>query len=97
MVCDVCDEVFSLELNTTSEENAIVQCKKCGVRVHQCCYGVDSYSTEWLCNFCEKNDTQQQKRCILCPNREGALKRTTCKKWVHQTLLSRTLKQRWNQ
>lgn len=82
MVCDVCDKVFAADMNTTNDENSIVECVQCKVRVHQFCYGVENCSTSWLCNFCEENSsTQQTKKCVLCPNTEGALKKTTCKNW----------------
>lgn len=83
MVCDVCINVFSFDLDTTSDENAIVQCVQCHVNVHQFCYGVVEYSDNWLCNFCEKNDAGKEKICELCPNKMGAVKPTICKKWVH--------------
>lgn len=73
MVCDVCENVFLLDLNTTSNENSIVTCSKCNVKVHQLCYGVAEYAAEWLCDICKKSD---EKACVLCPN-------TTGTDWVH--------------
>lgn len=83
MVCDVCENVFVLDMNSTSEENSILECLQCKINVHQLCYGVEKYSASWLCDFCDLNNENQIKKCELCPSTMGALKPTTTDKWVH--------------
>lgn len=83
MVCDICVNVFLVDPDSTSDENNIVECTQCEIKVHQCCYGVEEFSSTWLCDFCIVQDANQEKICELCPKRDGALKRTTSGKWVH--------------
>jgi hypothetical protein len=83
MVCDVCTNVFVLDLNSTTDDNSIVECTQCKIKVHQLCYGVQSFSDNWLCDFCIVNSADQEKKCELCPTTGGAMKPTTSKKWVH--------------
>lgn len=83
MVCDLCSNVESADLNATHSANQILTCENCGLRVHQYCYGILAYTDEWTCSFCESGEDQESKRCVLCPSTNGAFKRTTDKKWVH--------------
>lgn len=83
MVCDVCENVFVLDPNSTTADNSIVECKKCKIKVHQLCYGVVKYSNNWLCSFCKANDEEDARKCELCPMTTGPLKKTTNNKYVH--------------
>lgn len=83
MVCDVCENVFVVDPNSTSAENSILECKQCKIKVHQLCYGVVNYSNNWLCSFCKTNIDVDARKCELCPMTAGALKKTTNNKFVH--------------
>lgn len=83
MVCDVCVNVFLVDPNSTSDENNILECIQCNVKVHQMCYGVELFSSNWLCDFCSTNDDKVVMICELCPKLGGPLKQTTSEKWVH--------------
>lgn len=83
MVCDVCEKVFLVDPNSTSDENNVLQCIQCNIKVHQLCYGVEIFSSSWLCDFCKINENTQEKKCELCPITGGVLKATTSEKWVH--------------
>lgn len=83
MVCDVCENVFVLDPNSTSPENSILECTRCKIKVHQLCYGVVKYSKKWLCSFCKVTDPEEEKTCALCPSTTGPLKKTTDNEFVH--------------
>lgn len=83
MVCDVCANVFLVDPNSTSDDNNVLECIQCKTRVHQLCYGVDNFTTNWLCDFCSIHGAEIEKKCELCPKPDGALKQTTSDKWVH--------------
>ncbi|OWF51045.1 uncharacterized protein F54F2.2-like isoform X2 [Mizuhopecten yessoensis] len=79
-------------------ENPLVYCDGtgCNVAVHQACYGIVHVPTgPWFCRKCEsqertarvgsnRNSTPEPSRCELCPQKDGALKRTdTGVSWCH--------------
>ncbi|TKR61522.1 hypothetical protein L596_028622 [Steinernema carpocapsae] len=86
-VCTLC-----LNLKHKSEE--VIQCDKCGIAVHEACYGpfdfhdddasqTSSTSTEpWFCEPCLYG-LMEPPHCALCPNRFGAFKRAEGGNWVH--------------
>lgn len=65
-------------------ENPLVYCDglSCTVAVHQACYGIVAVPTgPWFCRKCECEESTA--RCVLCPWKDGALKRTDEKQWAH--------------
>ncbi|XP_038076887.1 protein AF-10-like [Patiria miniata] len=67
-------------------ENPLVYCdgQVCNVAVHQACYGIVTVPTgPWYCRKCESQERAARVRCELCPQREGALKRTDNGGWAH--------------
>ncbi|XP_022079953.1 protein AF-10-like isoform X2 [Acanthaster planci] len=67
-------------------ENPLVYCdgQVCNVAVHQACYGIVTVPTgPWYCRKCESQERSARVRCELCPQREGALKRTDSGNWAH--------------
>lgn len=65
-----------------TSENRIFYCAECEINVHVLCYGIDEESTDlWWCSPCVSNEYQPS--CELCMKRGGALKKTSCAKWVH--------------
>lgn len=84
MVCSVCEGTDLVDKNATSDENTLVSCKQCGVVVHENCYGIPVLDElNWNCSFCASGEDETKKKCELCPNKDGALKRRTKGKWVH--------------
>lgn len=75
MACTVCDW-------NPSKQNKIVKCSKCSVTVHQKCYGLRLRDTKFICDVCIPGEINE-KQCVLCPATDGALKKTTNKKFVH--------------
>lgn len=85
MACAVCSQVESYDSDETGENNAILTCCKCGVIVHEMCYG-EQKTENWHCSFCRRDSGMSQpsiRKCQLCPIKEGALKETTHGRWVH--------------
>ena len=67
-------------------ENLLFFCdgRGCNVAVHQACYGIVQVpSGPWFCCKCEWHERDAHVRCVLCPNRVGALKRTDTNSWAH--------------
>ena len=55
--------------------NLIIMCEGCNLSVHQACYGVRVVPEgPWYCRACERNLSPEDKACVLCPVRAGALK-----------------------
>lgn len=78
VVCDVCRSPFS------EDGNEMVFCDTCNVCVHQACYDIDEIpSGEWYCQPCRELGRVDKASCILCPNKNGAMKRTPDDKWAH--------------
>ena len=48
------------------------------------CYGIVTVpSGPWYCRKCESQERAARVRCELCPNKDGALKRTDNGGWAH--------------
>ena len=48
------------------------------------CYGIVTVPTgPWYCRKCESQERAARVRCELCPNKDGALKRTDNGGWAH--------------
>lgn len=81
---DPCLESCNICLDTqTTNENAIVYCENCSVKVHQSCYGVSIIPEgPWLCMVCSAG-LPEQPACIFCPNTGGPMKPTREGSWAH--------------
>lgn len=67
-------------------ENPLVYCDGhgCNVAVHQACYGIVQVPTgPWFCRKCESQERAARVKCELCPQKDGALKRTDSGGWCH--------------
>ena len=90
--CSVCDADVDYDCDQ------LISCDKCGITVHQTCYGVHekvSNDEIWLCNVCRAQGTENAE-CCLCPIAEGARKPTTipglwchvaCMQWIPEVTL----------
>ena len=83
-VCQVCGD------HRQSVGDQILYCEGCNVCVHQHCYGVAGIPNgDWVCRPCEALVPIRERRCDLCPETRGALKRTTAvepsasSRWAH--------------
>ncbi|KAJ3017800.1 putative PHD type zinc finger protein with BAH domain-containing protein [Thoreauomyces humboldtii] len=84
--CTVCSDIYEYQ------ENKILTCKSCRLRVHRDCYGIpetcadDAFSCARCLNIASPECSLLYK-CVLCPlvnaPRETALKRTIGNNWVH--------------
>lgn len=76
--CVVCTDPETID-------NQIFMCSICAVGVHTLCYGFVSqrnrWTSAWKCSPCSVGFSNPV--CELCLQKGGALKRTTCGKWVH--------------
>lgn len=78
IVCDVCRSPFS------EDGNEMIFCDTCNVCVHQACYDIDEIpSGDWYCQPCRELGRVDKASCMLCPNKNGAMKRTSNDKWAH--------------
>lgn len=78
VVCDVCRSPYS------EDGNEMVFCDTCNVCVHQACYSINEIPAgEWYCQPCRELGRVDKASCILCPNKNGAMKRTPDDKWAH--------------
>lgn len=78
VVCDVCRSPYS------EDGNEMVFCDTCNVCVHQACYDIDAIPAgEWYCQPCRELGRVDKASCILCPNKNGAMKRTPDDRWAH--------------
>ena len=64
--CSVCFNIY----NESNEE--IIYCIKCGVGVHQKCYGLDENINKFVCDVCLSKN--KNIICFLCKNNKGAIK-----------------------
>jgi len=77
--CCICGEQAGNE-----EDNHVLYCDGCNILVHSYCYGVTEIPAEdeaWLCRKCESQLTKV--RCIFCPVKGGAFKKTNNGCWGH--------------
>lgn len=79
--CVVCSDPETLD-------NLIYCCRNCDVSVHVLCYGFNGKKrlnyldcVDWRCSPCSAGVFNPV--CELCGQAGGALKSTTCAKWVH--------------
>lgn len=78
VVCDVCRSPYS------EDGNEMIFCDSCNVCVHQACYDIDEIPAgEWYCQPCRELGRVDKASCILCPNKNGAMKRTPDDEWAH--------------
>lgn len=73
--CSVCED-------PSTTENPIVVCIDCGVKVHIYCYGITGQLEKWKCSPCQSGKSKFAK-CQLCLQKQGAMKQTSCDKWIH--------------
>ena len=73
VMCQVCSGQDS------GGENPIVECERCLVQVHKCCYGLESLgSEEFICSVCLAfGEGGPSAPCIFCPLRGRVLKEIT--------------------
>jgi len=67
-------------------ENPLVYCdgSGCTIAVHQACYGIVRVpSGPWFCCKCQSQERVARVKCELCPQKDGALKRTDTGGWAH--------------
>ena len=73
---DICFVCNNCDLN---ERQSLYECDKCGIKVHQFCYGINSTKPlkHWKCDKCKvmSKDEGNNLECILCPNKGGAMKK----------------------
>jgi hypothetical protein len=88
--CNVCGE------GDWEEDNKIIFCDSCDLAVHQVCYGagarvIPEGDAPWFCDMCKfskragGSSRRVEQECILCPEKGGAMKRTTDGRWAHIT------------
>eukprot|EP00742_Colponemidia_sp_Colp-10_P007357 GILJ01007919.1.p1 GENE.GILJ01007919.1~~GILJ01007919.1.p1 ORF type:complete len:1966 (+),score=175.56 GILJ01007919.1:45-5942(+) len=72
------------------DNNPIVFCERCNAAMHQGCYGIKEIPEgDFFCRRCEAEKRKGEKfvagsvSCVLCPNRDGAFKRTADGRWAH--------------
>lgn len=78
--CVVCDDN-----DEETSDNPIFVCEDCSIGVHKLCYGITTPSGDadpWWCSPCSIG-RHSEAICELCSQSCGALKRTTCGRWVH--------------
>ena len=87
--CAVCGE------GDVEDGNEIVFCDSCDLAVHQVCYGAGARNIpegekSWFCDVCratpganKRGGRKNEQECIMCPERGGALKRTSDSRWCH--------------
>lgn len=74
-LCGVCDDA-------EEEENPILECVNCKIRVHLYCNGTVDQTENWMCSPCRLGQTNFAV-CRLCLYKGGSMKRTLCNGWVH--------------
>jgi hypothetical protein len=78
VVCDVCRSPYS------EDGNEMIFCDTCNVCVHQACYDIDEIPAgDWYCQPCRELGRVDKACCVLCPNKNGAMKRTPDNYWAH--------------
>ncbi|KAJ3286887.1 Bromodomain-containing protein 1 [Rhizoclosmatium sp. JEL0117] len=82
-LCAVCN------IGVSTDSNQILFCEgnpSCNLTVHQTCYGIPHVpESKWLCRVCIDRGSlgSEEPRCVLCPGKSGALKKSTDGEWVH--------------
>ena len=86
-VCQVCFD----GLATVSNE--VLFCERCGMAVHQRCYGVPEIPEgDFFCDRCQYLNKRQKRVqesvfkktcCTVCGKKEGAMKRARGGRWIH--------------
>ena len=72
-ICDICLE-YDYE-----DDDLILKCQSCLIKVHMQCYGITSNEKEWTCKKCKTRSSDSNEKsnyCALCPVRGGVLKPT---------------------
>lgn len=82
--CAACDDDGDFDYDQ------LITCDKCGISVHQSCYGIlepPDHTKPWLCCSCEaQGEGCHAPQCCLCPVVGGALKPSVIPGvWVHST------------
>ncbi|KAJ1624511.1 PHD-zinc-finger like domain-containing protein [Pavlovales sp. CCMP2436] len=70
----------------SEDDNVILFCDGCNLAVHQVCYGGGAVAIPdgpWYCDRCDPARCAGPVECCLCPEKGGALKRTTDWRWAH--------------
>lgn len=73
--CTICDDAVT-------KKNPLLECVVCKLKVHKLCYGIGGPNQNWKCSPCRLGQTKFAK-CQHCLKNKGAMKQTSCKKWVH--------------
>lgn len=79
VMCVVCQDD-----DQGTSQNPIFVCEDCTIGVHKLCYGIAASSGNvepWWCAPCSTG--LSEVICELCLQNGGAMKKTTCGKWVH--------------
>lgn len=74
--CCVCDDP------SDPIDNPIIRCNGCEIKIHVCCYGIVDID-DWKCSVCLDGEWKENAVCVLCSQNDGAMKKTTCNRWVH--------------
>lgn len=82
MICHFC----GIELE--NGDNETIKCEKCAISFHSNCYRPitgNFNENKFTCDMCRiKNKGKiSEIKCVLCPNRDGILRRATNRKYVH--------------
>lgn len=68
-----------------ADDNPLISCDKCGIAVHRDCHGSPLLhlgdNEPWTCERCKWD--AQNACCVLCPVKDGAMKRTTDWRFAH--------------
>lgn len=68
-ICEICQEI------DYDDDDLIIKCNRCQVKVHMQCYGILNPEKDWVCQQC-LSSYQHKSVCALCPVIGGVLKPT---------------------